>query len=59
MDTLLNKQRDSGALDPILLAMLTSSAFSAINLFWKDITDEHERYFHRRLIDRILETPST
>ncbi len=42
------------AADPVQMAFLASAVYTAMNHFWQEIEDDHERDFHRALIKGLL-----
>ncbi len=44
--------------DRVLTTFLASAVYSAMNYFWQEIEDDHEREFHRELVGTLLERDS-
>ncbi|MEM7355508.1 MAG: hypothetical protein AAF657_32140, partial [Acidobacteriota bacterium] len=40
---------------PVQMAFLASAVYTAMNHFWQEIEDDHERAFHRALIERLVD----
>ncbi len=42
-------------IDPVQMAFLASMVYTAMNHFWQEIEDDHEREFHRTLVEGLLD----
>ena len=45
-------------IDPIEVAFLASAVYTAMNHFWQEIEDDHEREFHHALIQQLVDPRS-
>ena len=45
----------SHSTERVLVTFLASAVYSAMNHFWLEIEDDHEREFHRELVGALLE----
>ena len=43
------------ATDPVQMAFLASAVYTAMNHFWQEIEDDHEREFHHVLVERFVD----
>ena len=52
---LVRRLLESPGIDRVLATFLASAVYSAMNHFWQEIEDDHEREFHRELVGALLE----
>ncbi|MCP3986087.1 MAG: hypothetical protein GY723_17020 [bacterium] len=55
---LVRRLLESHSTDRVLATFLASAVYSAMNHFWQEIEDDHEREFHRELVGALLERGS-
>ena len=55
---LVRRLQESPGTDWVLTTFLASAVYSAMNHFWQEIEDDHEREFHRELVGALLKSGS-
>ena len=55
---LVRRLQDSPDTDRVLMTFLASAVYSAMNHFWGDIEDDHERKIHHELVGALLQPSS-